>query len=34
MKPKDTEKLMELMKKSGSIDAYLQENKQKVFVFL
>ena len=27
MKPKDTEKLMELMKKSGSIDAYLQENK-------
>ena len=27
MKPKDTEKLMELLKKSGSIDAYLQENK-------
>ena len=27
MKPKDTEKLMELMKKSGSIDAYFQENK-------
>ena len=27
MKPKDTEKLMELLKKAGSIDAYLQENK-------
>lgn len=27
MKPKDTEKLLELLKKSGSIDAYLQENK-------
>lgn len=27
MKLKDTEKLMELLKKSGSIDAYLQENK-------
>lgn len=27
MKPKDTEKLMELLKKSGGIDAYLQENK-------
>lgn len=27
MKSKDTEKLMELLKKSGSIDAYLQENK-------
>lgn len=27
MKPKDTEKLMKLLKKSGSIDAYLQENK-------
>lgn len=30
MKPKDTEKLLELLKKSGSIDAYLQ----KIFVFL
>ena len=27
MKPKDTEKLLELLKKTGSIDAYLQENK-------
>lgn len=27
MKQKDTEKLLELLKKSGSIDAYLQENK-------
>ncbi len=27
MKPKDTEKLLELLKKSGSIDRYLQENK-------
>ncbi len=27
MKPKDTEKLLELLKKSGSIDLYLQENK-------
>lgn len=27
MKPKDTEKLLELLKKSGSIDSYLQENK-------
>lgn len=27
MKLKNTEKLMELLKKSGSIDAYLQENK-------
>ena len=27
MKSKDTEKLLELLKKSGSIDAYLQENK-------
>lgn len=28
MKPKDTEKLLELLKKAGSIDAYLQENKE------
>lgn len=27
MKPKDTEKLMKLLKKSGNIDAYLEENK-------
>ncbi|MGN0612467.1 MAG: XRE family transcriptional regulator [Porcipelethomonas sp.] len=27
MKQKDTEKLLELLKKSGSIDLYLQENK-------
>ena len=27
MKPKDTEKLLELLKKSGSIDDYLQENR-------
>lgn len=26
MKPKDTDKLLELLKKSGSIDSYLQEN--------
>lgn len=26
MKPKDTEKLLELLKHSGSIDAYLEEN--------
>lgn len=27
MKPKETEKLLELLQKSGSIDRYLQENK-------
>ena len=30
MKPKDTEKLLELLKKSGSIDAYLQENEKRI----